>query len=187
MRTYRDRDRGAVLGLPRIRVAAAAAVLLASWSVACGGESSASQTEAQAVDACALLTATEVEEAVGQPPGETPGENYIDCRWPSADGSDMLVYVSYSPLRNARTYDEWVEQYKAGLGETFSESDLELFERVSGIGDFALFNDNGAMLGSQVLVYQDGRRLTVGTSGVRGASNRDATLALARKAWARLP
>lgn len=190
MRTFRGGDRGGVMGSLRIRVAVPAALLAAGWAVACGGESSARQ-DAGAVHACALLTAAEVAEAVGQTPGaqvqNTPGENYGECRWPSADSSELLVFVSYSRLNDVRNYDEWVEQFKQAVGEPFSESDLEIFERVGGIGDFALFNDNGAMLGSQVLVYQGERRLTVGTFGVRGATNRDATLGLARKAWARLP
>jgi len=43
------------------------------------------------------------------------------------------------------------------------------------------------MLGGQMMIFEGGRMLQVGASGVRGTSNRDATITLIHKAWARLP
>ena len=171
-----------------------------AWSLvlvaaACGGGGSfgngASAQEVQEVDPCTLITATEIEEVVGQPPGEPVrkalGTSFFECRWPSADGSEhQLAHVAFRPARAPATYEEWVRQYKAGMGDDFEESDLDAYQRIDGLGDYALFLDGGS-LGGSLQVYDRERMLQVDTAAVPGASNLDLALALGRKAVERLP
>lgn len=170
-------------------------LVAAFLAVACGGEAApVSQTaaqETQEVSACDLLTAADILEVTGREPGDPVpqelGSNFFECRWMLAGGSEQLAYAAYRPVGAPRTYEAWVEEYRASMGEDFDESQLESYELISDVGgEFAVYAD-ADFLGGLIQVYSDGRALIVGTMKIDGKSNRDLALALAAKAVGRLP
>lgn len=163
--------------------------------LACGGEaapaSQSGEQEAEQVSACDLLTAAEIEEATGVAPGEATsralGSGFLECRWMTPDGSDQLVYVALRPAGAPRSYQEWVDEYRAGMGDDFDETQLESYELISEVADqFALWSDGGA-LGGQFQMYTGGRALIVSPMMIEGKSNQGMAMALASHATMRLP
>lgn len=177
------------------RAAAVGVFLAACLAIGCGGETApaaqATVQESQQMSACDLMTAAEIQEVTGRAPGDAVprelGSGFLECRWMLPDGSDQLAYAAYRPAGAPLTYEAWVEEYKASMGDDFDPSMLEDYELISeGGNQFALFAD-GDFLGGMVQVYVDGRALIVGTMRVEGMSNQVLAMGLAARAQPRLP
>jgi len=185
--------------LPSILGAVAAVGVLVAVCLAgaCGGEQAPGAQagaqparEAQEVSACDLLTPAEIEEETDHAPGEAVpgklGSGFLECRWMLADGSGQLAYAAYRPAGAPLTYEAWVDEYKASMGDDFDESMLADYELISEAGNqFAIFADGGS-LGSQVQIYVNGSALILGTMAIDEA-DRMRLMALASKAQPRMP
>lgn len=110
---------------------------------ACSGSADNTEEAASAasdVNLCNLLTAEQVEEVLGQAPGEPRAEMSSSgapiCVWPAADESaGQLTAVRMAP-RSAGTYEEYVEQARQATGGHFMAHE---FEKLEGVGDFAVW------------------------------------------------
>ena len=161
---------------------------------ACGGEEPATSSSAaspsaalEEIDACALLTAAEIEEATGivpaGPDDTGPGSGPPMCSWPAVDDSypfTVSVLVSFSD--NYTSFDEamasWQESAE-GMGMEFDTGD---YEEVEGPGTVNAWLKEMGMLQA----HRGNRMVQV---YARVAPDRDAleaSTALARHAMARL-
>ena len=161
------------------------------WSAAlsgCGEESAeTSRSPVQAVtDACALLTAAEVQAATGIAPGEPVDASQGQlpmCNWPAADGSNMaFVNVLVAPSGNYKSYDEAVEKWAesaAGMGFPFEADD---YQEVEGAGDVGAWIVDAGMLqahSGEIMVQ-------ITTDVAEGRNKLEAAREMARSAVARI-
>ena len=123
---------------------------VAALVVGCGGggdsmESTEPSTEATEVaepgaDVCALLTAADIEEALGRTAGDPqPGadEGLGHCSWASAEGGDPVVVLILEKAALG-SFDEFV----AAFGEEFGGEDppRDEYHPVDGVpGDWAMY------------------------------------------------
>lgn len=160
--------------------------LVAAGAIACGGSEPASEpapsaekAAAPSVDACSFLTASDIEEALGQAPGEaSPGTSGLgECTWPSADGT--VASLAHLELDEAKldSYEDFIQTYLRDFGE---EPSRERHREVQGIGDWAMYEEDDRAL----RVYVGGRVLSVGVAAPAGEEQ---ATALAEKAVPRLP
>jgi hypothetical protein len=138
----------------------------------------AAETQAAASGTCALLTAAEIQEVLGQAPGahQAP-EGTQDCIWSSADDpSSTLVRLTTSDSGLA-SFDSFVISYQAEFGG--EEPPREYFRPIEGVGDWAMYvADENALQ-----VFKGGRMLQVATNPPDEAR----ALELAKRAIPRLP
>jgi hypothetical protein len=170
----------------------ALAAFAAVFLVACGGGGdvpaagpATATSSAATLDACALVTAAEIEAsvraAVGSPqhgPGSMPGGPISICQWPRAGGGPFMPFVQVSVTPNAASsYDAWMAEMARDLGESL---DPATNRRVDGIGDWAVYTED-----ARTLLVGVGRRL-VHVMVNPEAGQAEATT-LARVAVSRLP
>jgi hypothetical protein len=145
----------------------------------CGGdapESSSPGSGAKAeIDACTLLTAAEIEAAMGVKPAEAerPNRGMNSCQWPNPDAALPVAYIGLSHHSNT----SWEQYRKYMMDNAYGDPD-EDGERID-IGRFGHYRVDTSM----IQVFADGNRLI--TLQVRGA-NKAQILDLAGKAVARL-
>ena len=149
----------------------------------CGGggedtEGTNAPAAAPRVDLCALLTADEIEGALGERPGAaTPGEEALgQCTWAATEGDDPLVVLT---LERAvlSSFDDFV----AAFGEEFGGEDppRDQFHPVDGVGDWAMFLADDHM----VRAFRGDRVLELSAPGAEEAR----IVELAKIAMGRLP
>lgn len=144
-----------------------------------------SSSPAPDVDPCTLLTAAEIEEFMGKPPGppEHGGLPEIpECSWSPAAGigPPIKVSVHYGPA--PASYEEYLEYTRETLGEQVAAG----YERVDGLGDYGVWSDITPEWG--LLEIHDGELwLLVSASAAGGLTARENSIALAEKAMARIP
>jgi hypothetical protein len=161
--------------------------LLLAGLTSCGGSEApqsappgetASGPESAASPTCALLTADDIQAALGKAPGapQAPAGTQ-DCLWPAADDpSTNLVRLAYSDSGYS-SYEDFVTSYQAEFGG--EQPPTEYYRPIQGVGDWAMWvSDENALQ-----VYQGGRMLQVGTT----PPDEQQALALAQKALPRLP
>lgn len=121
------------------------ALAVAALIAGCGGGDSSSSTDTSSepadarADLCALLTASDIEEALGKSAGDPhPGDEGLGhCSWASADGDDPVVVLT---LERAvlGSFDEFV----AAFGEEFGGEDppRDEYHPVDGVpGEWAMY------------------------------------------------
>lgn len=186
------------------RLAAGALALPAAWAVAlaaaCGGggpapdagdraegPGGAADARAPAVEACALLTAAEIEDATGVRPGEpaaneTPaGAELPTCRWPAADGSEFQIAHLLVTRSAYGGFDEFVEDTRAQMGREYVES----LHEIEGIGDFAVWMGED-FAGGILQVYEGDRMVQIAVAPAEGRDAVEVSKELARRALSRL-
>jgi hypothetical protein len=168
----------------------AAALLGGTLTLAgCGDNQSApSSTALEEVDACALLTVTEIEEATGIVPaapedlGGASGPPM--CSWAAADGSHpTFVSITVAPSDNYETFDAAMAEWQKSAEAMDFPFDPAEYEEVEGPGDV-----NAWLREMGMLQAHSGNRM-VQVYAPKVAPDRDklqASIALARHAWGRL-
>ena len=165
------------------------AALLAMALGACGGETpSASPSAAlDEIDACALLTAAEIEEATGiapaAPDDRGPASGPPMCNWPAADNSyPFAVSLLIAPSDNYTSFDgalaRWRESSE-GMGMEFNASD---YKEVEGPGTVNSWMEEAGMLQA----HRGNRMVQVYAQVAPDRDRLAASTALARHAMARL-
>jgi hypothetical protein len=141
----------------------------------CGGdtpETSSSSASAE-VDACALLTAAEIEATMGIAPGEAERPQSFSCEWPNPESPFPVAYLGVS----APNIGSW-EEYRADMvDQGFGDPETE-GARID-IGRFGHYQPDVSI----IQVQTDSNILI--TLSVRGSS-REQIVDLASKAVARL-
>ncbi|MGH9323340.1 MAG: DUF3558 family protein, partial [Vicinamibacteria bacterium] len=136
----------------------------------CGGgqapEESATTSEAasteeasSSLDVCTLLTPAEIQEVMGQAPGDPQHleEGLGGCAWSTADSSSTLVRIVLSGS-SYDSYEDFVAGYQSEFGG--EEPPTEYYRPIQGVGDWAMYlADQGALQ-----VFQGGRMLEVATT-----------------------
>jgi hypothetical protein len=131
----------------------------------------------KAIDACALLTAEEIEQAPGEPEAKKVGEVVPTCSWPAADGSSSQIVHILVGRTGPATYEAFLENMKEQLEEGFSAADYERLD----IGDYGVWWKD-----ANVQVHTSDFMIAV-TNGELPPADRDICIELAKKAMARLP
>ena len=160
---------------------AAAALLLAG----CGGGGDStpepkSEPDAPArADLCVLLTASDIEDALGKNAGEPePGDEALgQCTWPASDGGDPVAVLT---LERAvlGSFDEFVEEFGEEFGGENPPQDE--YHPVDGVpGDWAMYVAEEHM----VRAFRGDNVLEVSSAGADEAQVID----LATRAMGRLP
>ena len=163
------------------------ATVFVALTVACGGPEPSSETAppaekaaaAPSLDLCGLLTAADIEDALGQAAGDAaPGTGGLgECSWPSADGSvARLVHLELDDAK-LDSYEDFIQTYLRDFGE---EPARERHPEVQGIGDWAMYEEDDHSL----RVYVGARVLAV---TVAAPAAEEQAMALAEKAVPRLP
>jgi hypothetical protein len=176
--------------LLRGRLASLMAILTLCTSivvVGCSESSRAASTQQgvaeqlEAIDACALLTAEEIEQATGKAPGapepKKVGDIVPSCRWPAADGSSTQIVHVLVGRTGPATYEAFLENMKEQLEEGFSADDYEKLD----IGNYGVWWKD-----VNVQVYTSDYMIVV-TNSEMPPADRDVCIQLAKKAMARLP
>jgi len=152
----------------------------------CGSGSETDSAEPEAADSapsrpdlCALLTASEIEEALGQAPGAAePGDEDLgQCTWSSADGSGTSVSLTLDEA-SLDSFDQFVFDF----GEEFGGENPppEEYHPVDGVsGDWAMYVTEEHL----VRAFRGDHELHVRAPGAEEAQVID----LAAKAMQRLP
>ena len=167
-----------------------AALLGAVLSLAaCGGSDAETSPSVaiQEIDACALLTAAEVEAATGVSPGPPEAVRISGgppiCNWPAADGSNAaFLTVLVAPTRHFESYDAALAMWQesaAGAGMDFDPAD---YEEVEGVGDVGAWLREAEMLQA----HRGDRMVQVATRVAPDRDVRQASIELARHALTRL-
>jgi hypothetical protein len=180
--------------MPRRTLARRLSIALLAFLAGCGGateEDEASRPDsmptgaevAGATDPCGVLSATDIREVTGSEPGSpaliTPVEGGVSyCDWPmAADTAQTIVTVMAFPAP-AMTYQEYLDQTRSVLEESFDEAD---YEPVDGLGSAAVWS-----YASTLQTWGEDHMVQI-QSGVGGpALDRDASAELARRALAQL-
>jgi hypothetical protein len=139
-------------------------------------ESAESTAEASSA-ACGLLTAEEIQEALGRAPGapQTP-PGTEDCVWSAADDPSITLLRVRTSDSGYASYDSFVESYQAEFGG--EQPPTEYYRPIQGVGDWAMYvADENA-----IQVFKGGRMLQVAPN----PPNEAQALALAQKAVSRL-
>lgn len=142
------------------------------------------------VEACGLLTAAEVEAAVGEAPGAPEDVSQVGgqlpmCNWPAADGSGRVLVSLLVTRGGQSSYDEFIESSREQAGEMGMEFDPADWQHVPGIGDFGVWLDEEAA-GGMLQVYQGGLMVQVDPEPAAGRDELEAAKELAGKAMGRL-
>ena len=135
------------------------------------------------IDPCDVLTPEDILEVTGSEAGAPERVEPVEggasyCDWPpAADSFRTLLTVMAIPAP-AMSFEEYVEQNRAILGEEFSWAD---YERVDGVGESAVWANHST------LQTWDKDRMVQIRSGVGGpALHREQSAELARRALERL-
>lgn len=143
--------------------------------VGCGGETpepSLSAARAE-VDACALLTAAEIEATMGITPGEAERPQSFSCEWPNPDSPFPVAYIGIS-TPNIGSWEEYrAEMIEQGFGDPDTEG-----ARID-IGRFGHYQNEVS-----IIQVQTNSHILI-TLSVRG-STKEQIVDLARKAVARI-
>lgn len=177
--------------------------VLCLGSAACGGDRSpdteeiASMSEDEAaemaremkdlsgVEACKLLTASEVEAATGIAPEAPQDMTQVQgqlpmCTWSAPDGRTVTsILVTRGGLES---YDQFVEMTRSQLGDEFDESN---WQHVTDVGDFGVWLPEEAA-GGMLQVYDDGMMVQVDAETDGGRDELEASKELAMKVFGRL-
>lgn len=169
-------------------------IALLALLAACGGATEEEPSEAvpvpagsevasAATDPCEVVTPDDIREVTGSEAGTperiTPIAGGMSfCEWPmAADTSRTLVTVT-ALSAPAMSYQEYLDQARSGLGESFDDTN---YESVDGVGSAAVWS-----YGSTLQTWGEGHMVQI-QSGIGGpALDRDASAELARRALARL-
>jgi hypothetical protein len=165
------------------------ALLLCAAMVACGDESrESSRSPAQSVtDACALLTAAEIEAATGIAPGQSVDVSQGElpmCNWPTADGSDVaFLTVLVAPSGNYESYDEAVKKWAASAASMDFPFEADDYQEVDGAGDVGAWLVDAGMLQA----HTGDIMVQIMTDVADGRDKLEASRELARSALERIP
>lgn len=138
------------------------------------------------VDACGLLTATEIEAATGITPGEPQDMTQIQgqlpmCTWPAADGSGRAAASILVTRGGPIDYDQFVELTRSGMGADFDPED---WRHVPDVGDFGVWVGGGDF--GMLQVYDRKLMVQVDAETVEGKDELQASKDLAMKVFGRL-
>jgi hypothetical protein len=165
------------------------ALLLSVALASCGDESAEpSRSPTQTVtDACALLTAAEIEAATGIVPGESVDVSQGQlpmCNWPTADGSNVaFLTVLVAPSGNYKSYDEAVEKWAESAAAMDFPFDADEYQEVEGAGDVGAWIANAGMLQA----HSGDIMVQILTDVADGRDKLEASRELARSALERIP
>ena len=137
------------------------------------------------VEACKLLTASEVEAATGIAPEAPQDMTQVQgqlpmCTWSAPDGRTVTsILVTRGGLES---YDQFVEMTRSQLGDEFDESN---WQHVTDVGDFGVWLPEEAA-GGMLQVYDDGMMVQVDAETDGGRDELEASKELAMKVFGRL-
>lgn len=165
------------------RVALAGALALAG----CGADEPPAASEIGAIDACALLTAAEIEEATGITPGAPQDAGFEGsvplCNWPTADGSDpAFLTVLVAPSGNYGSYADALVKWQESASETGYDLDPADYEEVEGAGRVNAWMPEAGMLQA----HRGNRMVQVSARVAPGRDRLQASIALTGHALTRL-
>jgi hypothetical protein len=130
---------------------------------------------AATTDVCALVTAEEIQEVLGEAPGapEASSAGLGGCRWPSASSSATLLEMSVAPT-SLKSYDDFVADYGREFGG--ENPSKEYYRPHEGVGDWALYRKDDGVL----QVYVGDRMLQI-------VAPEEKSVAIAAMALSRFP
>lgn len=164
----------------------AAVTLYACSEEPATGTSAGAASEA-VTDACALLTASEIEAATGIAPGEPKDVSQPQlpmCNWPTADGSNpAFLTLMIGPSHNYTSYDDAMEKWAASAADMGFPFEADSYQEVDGVGDVGAWMADAGMLQAH-----SGRTMIQVMTEVAGGHDRlEAARALVQHVDARLP
>ena len=140
------------------------------------------------VEACDLLTASEIEAATGISPSPPQDVSQVQgqlpmCNWSAAEGRNV---VSLLVTRGGfSSYDEFLETTRSqmtDMGMDFSEED---WRHVPDVGDFGVWLSEG-FAGGMLQVYDDGLMVQVDAEPGEGKDEMEAAKELAERVFDRI-
>ena len=158
---------------------------IASMSEDEAAEMAKEMKDLSGVEACELLTASEIEAATGIAPGAPQDMTQVQgqlpmCSWSSTDGRNVAsILVTRGGLES---YDQFVEITRSQLGDEFDESN---WQHVTDVGDFGVWLPEEAA-GGMLQVYDDGMMVQVDAETEQGKDELEASKDLAMKVFGRL-
>ena len=167
-------------------------MLLASVSLsACNDEpatATSSRPASQAVtDACALLTATEIEAATGIAPGPPKDVSQAQlpmCNWPTADGSNpAFLTLMIGPSHNYTSYDDAMQKWAESAADMGFPFEADDYQEVDGVGDVGAWMAEAGSLQA----HTGTTMIQVMTEAAAGHDRLEAARELVRDVDARLP
>lgn len=148
---------------------------------------SSSPASAAVTDACALLTAAEIEAATGitaGPAKDVSRSRLAMCNWPTADGSNpAFLTLTIGPSQNYASYDDAMRRWSesaADMGFPFEAGD---YQEVDGVGDVGAWMADAGTLQA----HTGTRMVQVMLEVAEGRDKLEAASELARQVNARLP
>lgn len=138
------------------------------------------------VEACELLTTSEIQAATGIAPGEPQDMSQVQgqlpmCTWPAADGSGRNVASILVTRGGMKDYDQFLEMTRTGMGADFDESSLQ---HVSDVGDFGVWMGEGSW--GMLQVYDADMMVQVDAEVAQGKDELEASKDLALRVFGRL-
>lgn len=187
-----------------VRLACLMLPITVSLAAACGGDeppdldeiASMSEDEAaemaremkdlSGVEACELLTASEIEAATGIAPGEPQDMSQVQgqlpmCTWPAADGSGRNVTSILVTRGGLESYEQFVEVSRSQMGADFDEGD---WQHIPDVGDFGVWIGEGSW--GMLQVYDGDMMVQVDAEPAQGKDELEASKDLAMKVFGRL-
>ena len=167
-------------------------VLLVSATLSACSEEPATETSAAAAseavtDACALLTAGEIEAATGIAPGDPKDMSRPRlpmCNWPTADGSNSaFLTLMIGPSDNYTSYDDAIRKWEASAADMDFPFDAGDYREVDGVGDVGAWMPDAGMLQA----HSGSTMIQVMTEVAEGRDRLEAARALVQHVDARLP
>ncbi|MFI6581499.1 DUF3558 family protein [Embleya sp. NPDC050493] len=134
----------------------------------------------RAVDACAVLTADQVSQALAMP-GLRAAQNPLGCDYAAADGAPVISTIA-TRSKTSGGVDKALEAYLGTLGDTRTE-------KVPGVGDAAVYVQPDTIGGVLVVAARRGEETAVFSLNAGGGDpppSKDQLVALAKLAVAKL-
>jgi hypothetical protein len=138
------------------------------------------------IEACDLLTASEIEAATGIAPGEPQDMSQVQgqlpmCTWPAADGSGRNAGSILVTRGGLEDYDQFIEMTRSQMGADFDVSGLQ---HIPNVGDFGVWIGEGSW--GMLQVYDGEMMVQVDAEAAEGKDELEASKDLALKVFNRL-
>jgi hypothetical protein len=170
----------------RAALAVACVLLLPAAAAAQAAAASQAKSGPRAVDACAVLTAAELEEALGHkvkpqrvPPNTPTSAGVSVCMYASPTGRQTLSVTTHAPDAVARTHAGTLQGYYESIKTSNANLTGKPPQVLPGAARHATYFVNPRDAGDVILVL---RRDCVVTINISGLKSKDEALALAKAA-----
>lgn len=159
---------------------------IASMSEDEAAEMAREMKDLSGVEACELLTASEIEAATGIAPGEPQDMSQVQgqlpmCTWPAADGSGGNAASILVTRGGFEDYEQFIEVSRSQMGEDFDEDD---WRHVPDVGDFGVWIGEGSW--GMLQVYDGDMMVQVDAEVAQGKDELEASKDLAMNVFGRL-